>query len=170
MILKNFATLLNGIFCNVNASNSDLVLLDGSSLQTNSTVPTLGSMSTYMKQTATVTKSNSFVFNNIGLLFGAGTTPPTVSDYALEAMHTDFTYVSLAKTQDGNKCILTAVITNSQSTDLTVSEIGCFLGASSGNYRYNETLIGRSVITPVTIAPGASQTFIYTLDFDAITG
>ncbi|MCD7779863.1 MAG: hypothetical protein LUH05_04245, partial [Candidatus Gastranaerophilales bacterium] len=68
--------------------------------------------------------------------------------------------------------VITASIANISDENLTVSEIGVVTGYSSttSSYYYNHTLIARSLITPVTIAPNETKTFQYTLDLSGIAG
>lgn len=115
-------------------------------------------------------ENNANVSNSlgIGLVIGSGTTPPTIDDYKMEnAITTNLNAGGVTRSFNANtsNSSLTVVqpIVNRGANTITISEIGLFArydGASNGCI-----LLSRDVITPVTIAPNESKTFVVTIDF-----
>lgn len=104
----------------------------------------------------------------IGLVIGSGTTPPTIDDYKMEnAITTNLNAGGVTRSFNANtsNSSITVVqpIVNIGANTITISEIGLFArydGASNGCM-----LLSRDVITPVTIAPNESKTFVVSIDF-----
>lgn len=105
----------------------------------------------------------------IGLVIGSGSTPPTIDDYKMEnAITTNLNAGGVTRSFNANtsNSSLTVVqpIVNIGTNAITISEIGLF-GRSSANSQSACLLLSRDVITPVTIAPNESKTFVVTIDF-----
>lgn len=123
----------------------------------------------------TKTISNAkYRFNGMVLFVGTGDTPATANDYCLDN--------SVVLTPTSSKCTHTANLTteiertfkNNTGDAVTIKEVGAYIFAaqygnlSSDNY-FPIVMIGRKVITPVTIANNETYTFKYTIDFNNIT-
>ena len=112
---------------------------------------------------------------NAGVVFGTGTTPPTVDDYTLENPLTDgvsFSASGVSKTlsDSKDKFFATYTITNTSNAEIAVSEIGvigCVAYGTSSGALY-PTLMERTVIKPITIQPGSAGTvtFEISLEYD----
>lgn len=112
-----------------------------------------------------------------GVSFGTGTTPATVSDYALESIlgSTQISAaapsnVSFSRGDTYDEYSVTFGITNITTEAITISEVGltarpAYLGGSPG-YNYC-ALVDRTVLeTPVTIPAGQSKQITYTIRFN----
>ena len=96
-----------------------------------------------------------------GVVFGSGTTPPTVDDYSLESILSgiSFTY-TVEVSADGTTRTAVYTIVNNNSTDITISEYGhtettyMWRGATndSNNSYSGALLLSRSLLDePITI-------------------
>ncbi len=107
-----------------------------------------------------------------GVIFGTGTTPPTLEDYSLSGtLITTITCTSSLTTKaDAEGMTLTALytITNTASTAITIGEIAlmCNLYNSSNSTHSYKGLVERTVLDePVTIEPGGVGQVTYTIEF-----
>lgn len=105
----------------------------------------------------------------IGVVLGSGTTPPTIDDYKMEnAITTNLNAGGVTRSFNANtsNSSLTVVqpIVNRGTNTITISEIGLF-GKNSPMANDSCILLSRDVITPVTIAPNETKTFVVTIDF-----
>jgi hypothetical protein len=100
---------------------------------------------------------------NAGVVFGTGTTPPTLDDYCLsgDLVSNYVASVSISSTPDEDGVSLTALytITNNGDSAFTIAEIGlvCNIHSSYGSYAnaMYKALLERTVLTePVTIQAG----------------
>lgn len=110
-----------------------------------------------------------------GIVVGTGSIAPTYNDYKMESAVdpsiVSYTANSLASPPTGNNSQITDPmvvtftqnITNNSGNDITIKEVGLFKGTSSTYCA--SVLITRDVISPVTIAPNETKTFIVTMDF-----
>ena len=108
-----------------------------------------------------------------GVLFGAGTTPATVQDYKLDAPITtglsiifpnSLTYAKGASFED---VAVTYGVTNTSSSEITISEIGLVASIYVSGNLYNSILVDRTVLNaPVTIPAGESKQITYTIRFN----
>lgn len=103
----------------------------------------------------------------IGLAIGSGTTAPTVNDYKMEnAITTNLNASGVSKSfvadTSCSSITVTQPITNIGTTSITVSEVGLFCAYNTAGACL---LLSRDIISPVTIAPNESKTFIVTIDF-----
>ena len=109
-----------------------------------------------------------------GVIFGNGDTPPTSDDYKLAGdIITGFNY-SQALTQVVNETAVTATavytITNTNSTEINIKEIGLIGNASNTAETANKFLLDRTVLdTPVTIPAGGIGQVEYTITFNLPT-
>ena len=101
------------------------------------------------------------------LLVGAGTTPPTIDDYKLDSLVSNYTVVAQTHTTfsgyNANAFIITRTIQNpSLAEPLTIKEVGLFGG--SGRQLY---MIAREVLDePVVLQPGEKHAFTMTIALD----
>lgn len=105
----------------------------------------------------------------IGVALGSGTTPPTIKDYKMESAITKHinaagaTRSFNANTSNSSLTVIQPIV-NTGTNTITISEIGLF-GRYSPTSDSTCILLSRDVITPVTIAPNESKTFVVTIDF-----
>ena len=103
--------------------------------------------------------------------FGDGDTPPTLNDYKLSGNTITGCTVSFTKTvdnQDENGFTVTAIhtITNGNSSEITIREVGRYSHAQYASGSYGNYLIDRTVLdTPVTIPAGGIGQVEYTITF-----
>ena len=105
---------------------------------------------------------------NYGVVFGSGTTPPTVNDYKLESTISDtltFTKpsaVTLNETDDYWEMSATYGI--STSSDKTISEVGVFVTYNGTTDISKSVMIDRTVLeNPIVIPAGQSKQVTYTI-------
>ena len=109
-----------------------------------------------------------------GVILGDGDTPPTPDDYKLAGnIVTGFDY-SKSLTQVVNETAVTATavytITNTNSTEINIKEIGLIGNASSNASSSKIFLLDRTVLdTPVTIPAGGVGQVEYTITFNLPT-
>lgn len=105
-----------------------------------------------------------------GVIFGTGTTAPTVDDYCLSgSLITTITAtasVSIEHDENGFTATATYMLTNTGDNDITIGEVGIIASLfsnTSTDSRY-KTLLERSVLdTPVTIRSGGIGQVTYTI-------
>jgi len=116
-----------------------------------------------------------------GIVVGKGTTPPSPTDYKLEALYPHGTDVdqlyygacsisSVVADATKSSVIVTRTFTNSYTAPQTVTEIGMIASIQYANYETSihtlYALIIRDVLdTPVEIPAGLSLTVSYVFDF-----
>ena len=105
---------------------------------------------------------------NGGVIFGTGTTPPTIDDYELESdiISTISGSASVTPTFDDTGMTLTAiyVLTNTGSADITIGEIGLIASGMYSQDWYMKLLLERTVLdTPLTIPAGEIGKVTYTI-------
>ena len=94
------------------------------------------------------------------LLIGAGATPPTIDDYKLESLISNYTVLAQTHTTFSDYCasafIITRTIQNPSSAEpLTIKEVGLFGGSGTQLY-----MIAREVLDePVVLQPGEKHSF-----------
>ena len=115
--------------------------------------------------------NGSVSFNYIGIAFGSGTTAPTVNDYKLETPITKLTSLSATNNirQSGvyandYQIEATQSVKNGTESNITISEIVLFAGNAGGT-----VIFARNVITPVTLAPNESKTFVVSVNFEELS-
>ena len=104
------------------------------------------------------------------VLFGSGTTPPTPNDIKIEsAVSVGITMpesVSCNLTDEYMEATCTYGVQNSNSNDITISEIALYglatFPARSCTFMYDRTVLD----TPVTIPAGQSKQITYTIRFN----
>ena len=101
------------------------------------------------------------------LLVGAGTTPPTIDDYKLDSLVSNYTvlaqtHITFSK-YSANAFIITRTIQNPSSTEpLTIKEVGLFGGDGEKLY-----MIAREVLDePVILQPGEKHAFTMTIGLE----
>ena len=117
-------------------------------------------------------KSGGFASGMYGTYFGTGTTPPTRADYKLEAPITSNALYSTATEaplvsydEDHARLYMTHEVHNAGTTDVTVTEMGVFGGASDTSKVI--FLLDRTVLdTPITIPAGGSKSITVAIRFD----
>ncbi len=130
----------------------------------------------WLNQNMPSNMSNNYSF----MLFGSGTTPPTIDDYKMEApLDTDdIQYVSQSVAASVNsetdtyEMIFTNTLRNMTDTDIVIREVGYVKGVqtlktaedvSKSNLHF---LFWREVLAaPITIAAGAAKTVTTVLSF-----
>lgn len=101
------------------------------------------------------------------LLIGAGATPPTIDDYKLESLVSNYTVLAQTHTTfskySASAFIITRTIQNPSTTEpLTIKEVGLFGGTSAQLY-----MIAREVLDePVILQPGEKHAFTMTIGLE----
>lgn len=126
----------------------------------------------------TVSKLRTSYTKQGGVVFGTGTTPPTVDDYCLSGelvtTLTATTNVTTSYDEDGLTVTAVYTLTNTGTEAVTIGEvglIGCVGNTSSSSTSYTGTavkcLFERSVLdTPVEIPAGGLGQVTYTIRFN----
>lgn len=125
--------------------------------KSNNDYPSLKKFNKYEKE------SNSYSY--YGVVFGNGTTQPTIDDYQLAGDHFQTYDATVVVTQNGTEdyeeVVAIYTITNTGTTEFTISEIGLTACGGSNN---QGTLIERTLLdTPVTIPAGGIGQVTYTI-------
>lgn len=123
------------------------------------------------------TTPNSSSFYYFGIVLGTGTTPPTIDDYKMESYIPEGTLsytssnITLPLTDgewtNNGTFSLTQTVSNNTENPVTVTELGVYNSNSSNNTRAC-ILLTRDVISPVTIQPNETKTFIISWDLSDI--
>lgn len=107
----------------------------------------------------------------VGIAFGSGTTAPTVNDYKLETPITTLTSLSATNNIRQSGVYLndyqieaTQSVKNETASNITISEIVLFARSA-----YTTIIFTRNVITPVTLAPNESKTFVVSVNFEELS-
>lgn len=128
--------------------------------------------------TATTTSSSNIYF--FGIVLGTGTTAPTINDYKMESYIPEGTlsYTGSSLTlplSDGEWAnngtfSLTQTVANNTNSPVTVTELGVYNSGATGTNKAT-ILLTRDVISPVTIQPNETKTFIISWDLaDILNG
>lgn len=107
-------------------------------------------------------------YDTTRIVLGDSNTPVTVDDYALgNDITSSLSLVSGiigARTAQSDFPSITAVFKNNTANAITIKEVGVMTGYSFNNSgQTGQCLIARKVITPVTIQPGESYAFTYSM-------
>lgn len=126
-------------------------------------------------ETGTSVSSEQFYY--FGIVLGTGTTPPTIDDYKMESYIPEGTLsytgssltLPLTDTEWTNNGTfsLTQTVANNTENPVTVTELGVYNSAITATTRAC-ILLTRDVISPVTIAPNETKTFIISWDLSDI--
>lgn len=101
------------------------------------------------------------------LLIGAGATPPTIDDYKLDSLVSNYTVLAQTHTLFGqygsSAFIITRTIQNPSSAEpLTIKEVGLFGGNNTQLY-----MIAREVLDePIILQPGEKHAFTMTIGLE----
>ena len=163
MILRNWINKMVGVN---NGGSYPIVKTTYGVTQNHSTTivsNTLLYADNYKEINATISSSSL----GIGIAIGSGTTAPTIDDFKMEnAITTNLNAAGATRSfvADTNNSVisLTQPIVNMGESSITVSEVGIFAAYNTSGACM---LLSRDVITPVTIAPNESKTFVVTIDF-----
>jgi hypothetical protein len=107
-----------------------------------------------------------------GVAIGSGRTPATLNDYKLESMILNSSLSAstvVNKTKEDGRVTLTSLITitNGDTSDITIGEVGAFMNTSISSADSACVLLERTVLdTPVTIPAGGVGQVTYTVQFN----
>lgn len=124
--------------------------------------------------------SSSDQWSAFGIVLGTGTTAPTINDYKMESYipSSTLSYVGSTITlpitatewANAGALSLTQTVANNTENPVTVTELGVYNGRTSSATGYC-ALLTRDVISPVTIQPNETKTFIISWDLaDILNG
>lgn len=144
---------------------------------TNSNSGTTNNGALTYHETASTSTSNWYYF---GIVLGTGTTAPTINDYKMESYIPEGTlsYTGSSLTlpltngewANNGTFSLTQTVANNTENSVTVTELGIYNAGASGTTA-NCMLLTRDVISPVTIQPNETKTFIISWDLaDILNG
>jgi hypothetical protein len=116
--------------------------------------------------------NGSYSTKNCGVVFGSGTTAPTIDDIDLEHRITSGLSIlsgglSLGKVADGQYCAWASyTVTNTSEEEITISEIGILTNFVVSNSENAAILMERTVLDePIVIAPGDQKIITYAINF-----
>lgn len=159
MLNNNFYKAIDNKISDAHNFTNSIVKMDGSQL--NSTpyrYPYDFNNITYVSTPGALSSTN-----NKAIFIGSGTTPPTLDDYKLENLITTGYSATISGTNSEDQIVatgqfaMTITITNTQTENLVINELGYFV---CGPILYDRIVLD----TPVTIAPGATKTIEYRLN------
>lgn len=123
-------------------------------------------------EVGTVTSGALYLTENCGIVFGSGTTAPTIDDIDLEnriksGLSISCGGLNVGKVADGQYCAWAAhTVTNTSEEEITISEIGILTNFVTSNTANAAILMERTVLDePVTIAPGEQKIITYKINF-----
>lgn len=101
------------------------------------------------------------------LLLGSGSTPPTIDDYKLESLVSNYTVLAQTHTTfveySATAFIITRTIQNSSLAEpLTIKEVGLFGGTGQQLYMIAHEVLDK----PVILQPGEKHAFTMTIALD----
>lgn len=164
MLLKNFSYGLVSCFLGLSESNDRFL--------TNTNGTKVGLQAGYAVSRDSVAVVNSGTIYNgnhtnwssqytfFAIVYGDGTTPPTVDDYTLSGnLITDLSASDPDIQNAGNGITFSHVVENTGTSAVTISEISLALEFSQTvQARYGVALLTRDVLeTPITLEPGARR-------------
>lgn len=163
MILKNWINFMTkGYKCRMHytngSSNADMI----SSFNVNSIACTDYANGNYSASGSAMTCW--------GIAIGSDNTPPTIDDIKINtpivsgidaSIHSNTLVVD---SYDTTSISFTQTVKNTSAENITVNEIGVFVGAYYRDIK-QRYLFSRDVIPTVTIAPGETKIFIVNFDF-----
>ena len=167
MLTKNFYAYINLYLINPKDTQKFITTTGGESSNnatqiSKANMPPLSSMASY--------SANN---NYAGVCFGTGTTPADINDYNIEApITTGLTVATPSKTTQNEtdnykEYTGTYGVTNTTSSDITITEIGLKGLVYSDNSSSTAILVDRTVLdTPITIPAGQSKQITYTIRFN----
>lgn len=104
------------------------------------------------------------------IVFGSGTTPPSLTDYNIESLISNITFTESNVAVNGNKKFFIYTFRNANNTDITISEVCIFGGIGAiGGYKYNGSYpkcatYRETFSSPLTVPAGASFDYIITIE------
>ena len=157
MVTKNFISIVRA---GLTWASQKVKRIDGSMYSTN--------FDSSFDQSSTSKSNTDYSDGSAGccLLVGAGATPPTIEDYKLENLVSNYTVVAQTHTTfssyNVNAFLITRTIQNPSSVEpLTIKEVGLF-GGDGKLY-----MIAREVLDdPVILQPGEKHTFTMTISLE----
>ena len=172
MFTRNWYKILGQVMSNSSA-DTDYITYSGNTHTQVNTISDdclkLGNTNTTNYYSATMRVVRTSLGSCGGVLFGTGTTQPTIDDYKLagDIISTISASVSYTRTvtEDSTtfQCVYT--INNSGTEEITIGEIGLIGGCDSSAAR--RILVERTVLdSPVTIPAGGVGQVTYTINFN----
>lgn len=124
--------------------------------------------------TSNITNATTLRQQNMGVYFGAGSSPATLADYTLESTITTGLAFSgglekVSAYENGKaEVIARYIVTNTSDAEINIWEIGCFMPIqSSSSSQYKLVMVERTVLTePITIPAGESKMVTYKVVFN----
>lgn len=159
-----------------NYYNVFAVLSTGITMSNGGVLPS-GSKQTIYHHNSTLTALNFYAgtsnvltaVTGIGIVFGDGTTEPTIDDHKLSGnIITNISKIgdsySYKVTSDGYVCTKTVIIKNTGTESITVGEVGWISLVNSGNSTAFYALLDRTLLdSPVVIPAGKSAQIDYSV-------
>ena len=110
--------------------------------------------------------SQSIAGTDTYIAFGSGTTPPTIDDYAVEALISNIsaTATRVINLENGHRVYITFI--NNNNTSITINEVVMYGSLNASGFAANPALLREVFETPITVEAGES--FIYSWDY--VTG
>ena len=107
-------------------------------------------------------------YGDSGVVFGTGTTPPTIDDYCLSGdLITGISCSAVVSNADDDNGVTTTAVytvTNANSEDITIGEIGLMASLDNTSSSDKKAFIERTVLdTPITIPAGGVGQVTYTI-------
>lgn len=176
MFLKNWYNALGQAMSAANATTT-YVNTSGSEFTQNNSIDVnvvkIGDYSDTSNYSPSMRNVRTTISSYTGVIFGSGTTPPTIDDYKLsgDIITTISAAVNHTFTTDDDgscyQCLYT--ITNTGTSEITIGEVALFAGAASSSSK--KFLVERTVLdSPVTIPAGGigQVTYAIRLNYPAV--
>lgn len=136
------------------------------------TPPTAYSGTTTNQAQTSIQSSYNIILPYFSIVFGTGTTPPSLTDYTVENLISNIMFTGSYVGGDGNTKTFTYSYINNNDEEITINEVVIFGGIGGiGGYTYSGSYptcaTYREVLsTPITVAAGGTFDYVITVSYD----
>lgn len=97
------------------------------------------------------------------ILFGTGTTPPSVDDFKLDSIIENIEIINTNVNGNGGIWLCSRTIRNNNNDVVSISEVGLYSAPTNSNYNFRYLLAREVLQEPVVMQPGEVYTFTFTI-------
>lgn len=97
------------------------------------------------------------------ILFGTGTTPPSVDDFKLDSIIENIEIINTNIAGNSDIWLCSRTIRNNNNDVVRISEVGLYSAPANYNYNFRYLLAREVLQEPVVMQPGEVYTFTFTI-------